>query len=480
IATSGATVIIGFGVLSLASFSMLQSMGIGLAFGITVALLAALTLLPSVLMLLGDRIFWPSRMKPKEKKKDKEGRTKDGYFVKAARTSIKHAKVIVIAAILISIPATYLVLTLETSYDFIAAMPDTESKAGLNVLGDSFGAGKITPTQMGVNMTYSVIDSSGNFSAPEMASISNLTNETAALSNVQTVTSPARPLGDATFQWWNMSQYPLAQQEQYKALMKSMISKDGHAVLFTIIMKAEPFAKESIDTINQLRVMADQAYATDPLISACYVGGSTASMYDISTMVQSDFSTIEVVLVIGIYVVLMIVLGSMINPIRSIVTILLSVSWTIALTMVVFQYMQGVAVLWIVPMVLLVMCLGIGMDYDIFITTRIREEASKGRNTEDSIVHAMEHTGGIITACGIIMASAFGTLILSQGSMLKEFGFALMVAILLDATVVRIYLVPAIISLLGKWNWWAPGKLQRVGRAEKMAAKEQAKEEKKD
>jgi RND superfamily putative drug exporter len=75
------------------------------------------------------------------------------------------------------------------------------------------------------------------------------------------------------------------------------------------------------------------------------------------------------------------------------------------------------------------------------------------------------------------MAGAFGTLLLSQGSLLREFGFALMFAILLDAIIVRIYLVPAIVSLLGKWNWWAPGRLQRVGRAEKMRSKDAKKKQ---
>jgi RND superfamily putative drug exporter len=182
-----------------------------------------------------------------------------------------------------------------------------------------------------------------------------------------------------------------------------------------------------------------------------------------------------IIVIIGIYIVLMIVLGSIISPLRSILTILLSISWTLATTMILFQYVLGVPVLWIIPMVLLVMCLGLGMDYDIFITTRIREEAQKGRETNDAIINAMRNTGGVITACGVIMAGAFGTLLLSQGSLLREFGFALMFAILLDAIIVRIYLVPAIVSLLGKWNWWAPGRLQRVGRAEKMRSNQEKK-----
>jgi RND superfamily putative drug exporter len=192
--------------------------------------------------------------------------------------------------------------------------------------------------------------------------------------------------------------------------------------------------------------------------------------------VQDDFSFMGIVVIIGIYIVLMIVLGSIISPLRSILTILLSISWTLATTMILFQYVLGVPVLWIIPMVLLVMCLGLGMDYDIFITTRIREEAQKGRETNDAIINAMRNTGGVITACGVIMAGAFGTLLLSQGSLLREFGFALMFAILLDAIIVRIYLVPAIVSLLGKWNWWAPGRLQRVGREEKMRSNQEKKE----
>jgi RND superfamily putative drug exporter len=106
------------------------------------------------------------------------------------------------------------------------------------------------------------------------------------------------------------------------------------------------------------------------------------------------------------------------------------------------------------------------MDYDILLTTRIREEVSKGMTTNQAIVHAVEHTGGVITACGIIMAGSFGAMMLSDTAMLQQFGFALMFAILIDATVVRMYLVPALMSILGEWNWWAPGPLRRKRKVE--------------
>lgn len=472
IATSGATVMIGFGVLSLGRYAMLKSMGISLALGIGIALVAALTLLPAVLMLLGDRIFWPSKNKPARRPK----RTGTGYFSRSAKFAIRHAKAIIVAAVLVSVPATYLALTLETSYDFIGAMPNTESKQGLDVMGEGFGAGRIMATYIALNMTYPVIEG-GVFNTAELNAIENLSGELSALANVEEVKSPTRPLGEEEpIDYLNLSSYSEEQAAHYRSLMTGMVGgEDRKAVLITVVFREEPFSKASIDSIDAIRAICDD-FETGDLVEEVFVGGSTASMSDISAMVQSDFGAMEVIVVVGIYVVLMIVLGSLVSPLRSILTILLSICWTIAVTMVIFNFILGYPILWLMPMILFVVCLGLGMDYDIFITTRIREEAQKGRSDREAIVRAMKNTGGVITACGVIMAGAFGTMMLSEGALLREFGFALMFAILLDATIVRIYLVPAIMSLLGKWNWYAPGRLQRVRRVKEEGKTDESQE----
>jgi RND superfamily putative drug exporter len=116
------------------------------------------------------------------------------------------------------------------------------------------------------------------------------------------------------------------------------------------------------------------------------------------------------------------------------------------------------------------MLMGIGMDYNVFILTRIREEIHKGKSDKDAVVESLDWTGGIITALAIIMGSAFSMMMISSTMMLKEIGFALAFAILLDAMVVRTYIVPAMMSILGKWAWWAPGRLQRERRAQKKPA----------
>jgi RND superfamily putative drug exporter len=197
------------------------------------------------------------------------------------------------------------------------------------------------------------------------------------------------------------------------------------------------------------------------------VAGATASMGDVSNSVNRDFATMRYVVIVGIFLVLLLVLGSILIPLRLILTVMLNVTWTVAATMVIFEFVKGVPVLWMMPMILFVIAMGLGMDYDIFLTTRIREEVSRGKSDDKAIMTAVERTGGIITACGLIMGGAFGSMMLSSTALLQEFGFGLAFVILIDTILVRIYLVPAIMLLLQKWNWYAPGRLQRVHREQK-------------
>jgi putative drug exporter of the RND superfamily len=458
ILTSGLTVMIGFGVLILASLNMLRSWSV-LAIGIGIALLVALTLLPALLMLLGDRMFWPTKMssaiKPRTGKK--------GYFARTARFAIKRAKVIVLAAIIISIPAVYLVIEMDPSYDMIASMPNNESKQGIVALGDAFGEGRVLPTYVMLNMS-DVVSTGGVLDQGSMNAIENVSSAIASLGNIKQVISPTRPNGEAVpIAYGNLSSYPVDRSAQYAAQIRSMVGEDGRAVRITVIFDDGPYTSRSIGSVEEIRSTLAPFHDTTE-ITAFYVTGNSALVLDIVSMTQADFQVIEVVAIVLIYFVLMVVLGSVINPLRSIVTILISICWTMALMVVVFEMILNIPILWSIPIILLVVCLGLGMDYDILLTTRIREEASNGLSDQEAIVRSVERTGGIITACGIIMASAFATMMLSSNTVLMEMGFALSFAILLDATVVRMYLVPAIMSLLGRWNWWAPRRLQRVRR----------------
>ena len=448
IATSGATVIVGFGALVLGHLQVVKSLGL-LAFSIFMALLIALTFLPSLLMLIGDRIFWPTSPM-------KAVRASSGYFTKSARFAIKHAKAIVAVAVLVSLPATFLVLTTPTSYDYIQAMPDTESREGLVALEDGFGGGTIDPTPVGVSLSVPLFNGTGGYDLRVMDEIEALCRAYAALPEVRGVTGPTRPYGVtiAYAELYGNTSISARLYDQY--IRASMVGDDNRSVRITIVMAEEPFSTASIESIKGIRQVSEGMVAEGGAIDGIFVSGATARTYDISTMTQQDMVLIISVVLLAIFLILMVVLRSVFSPLKSILTILLSISWTLAITLLFFNHVMNVQVMWMVPMVLVVVCLGLGLDYDILLITRIREETQKGMDDNEAIVHAVESTGGIITTCGIIMAAAFGSMMLSNGSLLREFGFALMLAILIDATLVRIYLVPAIMSLMGKWNWWMP------------------------
>lgn len=464
ITTSGATVMIGFGALMIGSYTLVQSMGMALVVAVGMALLFALTMLPSLLMLIGDRVFWPNTMEQAVASFKKKEAAGGGYFRKSARFALSKRRAIVLAALLISVPAVYMFLSVESSYDFVAGLPAAESKKGIDALGAGFGSGKILPTYILIQYPDEVVVN-GSLTSEAAVELETYCQQIDAIDNVRSVSGPTRPFGTPVNDSYVAN---LTQEEQatYQMAIGSTLGSNNRTIMLTLVFQDQPFTTYSIDTIDHIRE-ANGNNGIFPTGTDVLVGGSTAGMADVSRTVAGDFFTMRIVVIIGIFLVLMFVLGSLLIPVRLVMTVLMNVIWTIAMTMIIFQYIDGVPVLWMIPLILFVVAMGLGMDYDIFLTTRIREEVTKGKTDEQAIMTAVERTGGIITACGLVMAGAFGSMMLSSTALLREFGFALSFSILLDAMIIRIYLVPAIMLMLQKWNWYAPGRLQRVRRGEK-------------
>ena len=478
ITTSGATVMISFFALSIADFSMIKTMGIILGLAIAISLLVALTLVPSLIMLFGNWIFWPTRgarwYKFAAKVMEMRSQGHHGYFHKAATFSIKHAKPVLAVALLISFPTTYVFLSAETSFDFISGMSSgVESNEGIRAMTDSFGGGRIMPTEIAVVFNAPVY-SNGNFSLERLHSVDDILAAIADTDNVKQVTGPTNPQVNH-IDYANLSLMAPEVRASYIALMLGCVGIDGRTVLFTVILEEGPMAPKSLDTIPELRDKLAVMKASGGAISSAeiYVGGSTAIIYDLKIDLDKQFTRMEIIVVIGIFVVLLVVLGALLLSLFAIVSIMLSITWTFAVTVGLFGYVLNEPILWIIPLILFIMLMGIGMDYNVFILTRIREEIHKGKSDKDAIVESLDWTGGIITALAIIMGSAFSMMMISSTMMLKEIGFALAFAILLDAMVVRTYIVPAMMTVLGKWGWWAPGLLQRERRETKRRSSEE-------
>jgi RND superfamily putative drug exporter len=461
IATSATTVIIAFGAMTLTSFTLLRSIGVGLGFGVLIALLVSLTLIPSLILIAGDRIFWPTsgkRFEAYAARARKKRAERPGYFRRAAGFSVRRPVLVLGLALIISIPAIYISLTGATSYDFAAGLPQAESVKGITALEQSFGAGQIGPTQVLVQFPVPILVN-GNLTAGAQASLEKLSQNIAKLSNVKEVTGPTRPNGVPV----NATNMVSLTPEERQAILGS-IGKDNRTAMLTVLFADEPFTQNSLNTVTQIRNLVTSLQSSDTSLAqdTILVGGASASTLDFANETVNQFNTIRILTVAAIFVVLLVVLGSYPLAITGILSIGLSIIWAYAATLLFFNNVLQSGVLFIIPLVLFLLLYGIGMDYNIFILTRIREEAQKGKETKQAVVDAVDRTGGIITALALILAGALGSLLLSSNRLLEGFGFAIALAVVLDAMVVRTYLVPAIMSLLGPRAWWGPNRLRRV------------------
>jgi RND superfamily putative drug exporter len=449
IATSATTVIIAFGAMTLTSFTLLRSIGVGLGFGVLIALLVSLTLIPSLILIAGDRIFWPTsgkRFEAYAARARKKRAERPGYFRRAAGFSVRRPVLVLGLALIVSIPAIYISLTGSTSYDFAAGLPQAESVKGITALEQSFGAGQIGPTQVLVQFPGTIL-TNGNLTAGARASLEKLSQSFANLTNVKEVTGPTRPNG-----------VPVNGTDL------GSIGMDNRTAMLTVLFADEPFTQNSLNTVTQIRNLVTSLQNSDPSLAqeTILVGGASASTLDFANETVNQFNSIRILTVAAIFVVLLVVLGSYPLAITGILSIGLSIIWAYAATLLFFNNVLQSGVLFIIPLVLFLLLYGIGMDYNIFILTRIREEAQKGKETRQAVVDAVDRTGGIITALALILAGALGSLLLSSNRLLEGFGFAIALAVVLDAMVVRTYLVPAIMSLLGPRAWWGPNRLRRV------------------
>ena len=268
ITTSGATVMISFFALAIADFSMIRTMGLVMGLSIGIALLVALTLVPSILMLLGNRVFWPNNKKRwyryAEKFMARRAAGHRGYFYKAASFSIRHAKAVMAVALIISIPTTYVFVTAETSFDFIEGMSSgVESNKGITAMTEAFGAGRIMPTQIVLVMDSPVYEAN-NFSLESLDAIDSVTTSVSDVRNVKQVTGTTNPQGPA-IDYRNLSTMSPDVRASQEALMLDTIGIDRHTVLITVILEAGPMTAESLDTIEEIRILIADLSSADLL-----------------------------------------------------------------------------------------------------------------------------------------------------------------------------------------------------------------------
>jgi RND superfamily putative drug exporter len=240
-----------------------------------------------------------------------------------------------------------------------------------------------------------------------------------------------------------------------RSQLSFFITDDARATRLFVTLEREPYASESLDVVNAVGLAGRLALNKTPLEGdEILLAGAASFFNDVRTLSDEDFRIIIVAVLLGIFVVLALLLRSLVAPVYLIMTVLLSFAATLGLTALIFQGMFGQSgIAWWLPSFLFVMLVALGADYNIFLMSRIREEARR-HTTADATARGLALTGHVITSAGIILAGTFAALMAAPLKSLQQFGFAVTVGILLDTFVVRSLLVPSVATLLGRHNWW--------------------------
>lgn len=248
------------------------------------------------------------------------------------------------------------------------------------------------------------------------------------------------------------------------------VNQSGDVAVFSVIPTTSPQASETVDLVHLIRGEVLPSALADGDAHA-YVGGATARAIDIADRVGERLP-LFFSLVIGIsFVLLVMVFRSLMIPLKAALMNLLSIGAAYGVVVAVFQWGWGIGILGVsqagpiesfLPMMLFAVLFGLSMDYEVFLVSRIREEYLASGDNARSVARGLAATASVITAAAAIMIFVFLSFVLNDQRVVKEFGLGLAVAVFIDATVVRLLLVPATMELMGHWNWWLPGWLDRL------------------
>jgi len=258
------------------------------------------------------------------------------------------------------------------------------------------------------------------------------------------------------------SEFRLETETTFTAYLQSTyFSTDKTTARINVTLSGDPYSSENVDNIVNLREAVTQSVSASALEgSNSYLGGESATQADIMLTNDADFGMVTALVIAGVLVVIIILLRSLLAPLYMVLTVLLNYGCTLGITTWLFLDLLGQdSMIYILPIFILVVLVALGADYNIFLVSRIREEAHQ-LPIKEAVSRAVATTGGVITACGIILAGTFATLTTAPLQVVLQIGAAIAIGIIIDTFIVRALLVPSLAAIFGRWSWW-PSRLFR-------------------
>ena len=399
--TSGGVVAAGLGSFVASNYQYIQV--IGLSFIVTVALVILTTtvVLPSLVSIMGDGILWPMGLRSSTRELSTR------LIVRLTRFSIKRPWLVLSIALVFTALSVALLLQTPLTSNPIILMPNIKPIQAYKILLSHF-PNYIESTQ------YIVIE------PPNPGALSAIISDVGAFNFTRSI----------NVAYNSSSMIILKVTTSYTALSDRLIPV-------------------YLDLAKVARQVAE-LYGVKVL-----VGGDAANKYYFVSVFERQFYGEIALLIIALNIIILsIALRSIVIPLRLLATVMMSMAWALAISQVVFYRVLGIETYWLMPIILYALLTSVGTDYDIFIVSRIREEVIKGRDDPDAILVAVENTGPIVTGAAMVLAMAFMSLMASQLYILREIGFTVGLSVLIDAFIIRPAVMPAIMVLAGKYNWW--------------------------
>ena len=423
---AGLTVVIALTGLTVVGIPILTEMGIAAAVTVAVAVLVAITLLPALLGFAGLRVLGRRSMRRAAGSPE----VLPTKWLRWPRFIARRPLAVLIGAVtllvVIALPALDLRLGLP---DDSTAGPSTTQRKAYDLLAAGFGPGFNGPLTL-------VLDATGNADATAAA---------------QTVAADIQALPDVLF------------------VAPAVFNAAGDTAILSVIPASGPSAPETVRLVSDIRAAAPAIAAATGI--GVGVTGQTAIVIDISRKLGDALLPYLLVVVGLAFILLTLVFRSLWVPLTATLGFLLSVAATFGAVVAVFQWgwfsglfgvEQPSAIVSLLPVFMIGVVFGLAMDYQVFLVTRMREEHVHGLGATDSVITGFGHGAPVVTAAAIIMMGVFGGFILGADALIKSIGFAFAIAVLFDAFVVRMTIVPSVLVLLQERAWWLPRWLDRI------------------
>jgi len=436
---SGTAVAIGLALMLFMPLPFMRGFGIAGLLIPTVSVLAALTLLPALLHWVGDA-FERVRLVPRAIS-DRRSDESRGLWPWLARRIMRRPVLFAASATTVLLLAAAPVLALQLSPGSNKGIPQTlESVRGLNVLSSAVGEGSIAPTEI-------VVDTKrpgGVSHARIRAGVTRLIAGLKADPEISGVLGPGAP--DYT-------------DSSRRYLHLKAIGKHEYGL---------PASQRFVDRLRG-EIVPDAGFPSGTEVLS---GGGPPGGVDFLDMTYGAFPWLVLGVLVLTYFLLVRAFRSVVLPLKAIVMNLLSIGAAYGLLVAVFKWGLGERFGLIsfdqiegwIPVFLFAMLFGLSMDYEVFLVSRMREEWDATQDNEAAVTAGLTKTGRLVTAAGLIMFAAFMGFVAGSIVGLQEFGFGLAAAILIDVTIIRALLVPSLMKLFGRWNWWLPARIARVVR----------------